>query len=555
MTIRYCACGARLARDNPGDQCSPCQAAARHRASAVPADRTRDDWIAQCRNQQLAVLIHEAGFSEAGLARRVNELAGPQTLGYDYTATYRWLRLGQIPRGEAPHLIAQALSERLGRPVSLADIGMAAAGTPIAPATEPATFASLMHALRVSKGWSFRRLAQTVHYSHGYLWDLETGGKTATENVAAALDQALGANGRLVAVAKTARAELAQASTSVKRRSFLTVGTAALAESLAAPSRMTQALDIVTAQDVDSLGVATDSLDDLVAHYSDRLATSPPGGIYQDLLTVRAYAGTLLCHKRPLTKRADLLVAAGWLSNLLAVATSYMGDHGAAIVWCGDAERRSRDAGLPELAGWASLTRATIAYYQGQANRSASLSAQGQTLVPMDTVAHAKLAAQEMRARAMLGDTDGMLRAKQHAATAIARIPGNTATGGVFSIAMSKEDPPYTATSLLLVNRYQEAATVARGVIDTAYSSMTHDRSEPSSNYARALLILGLAEAGLGHLSEAVAAGRDALDSVEAVWPTLVLAGRLDRVLMHAFANSPQALEFHDLYLDTRNTH
>src|SRR3954453_2424783 len=80
-------------------------------------------------NKALAALVEEARFSEAGLARRVNELGAARGLpfNYDYTSVYRWIRKGQRPRDPVPALIAEALSERLGRSVSLADIGMVTA--------------------------------------------------------------------------------------------------------------------------------------------------------------------------------------------------------------------------------------------------------------------------------------------------------------------------------------------------------------------------------------------------------------------------------------------
>jgi tetratricopeptide (TPR) repeat protein len=79
-------------------------------------------------NQALADLLREAGFSEAGLARRVNDLGRARglVLDYDYTAVYRWTKKGQRPRDPVPILIAEALTERLGRTVTLADLGMAA---------------------------------------------------------------------------------------------------------------------------------------------------------------------------------------------------------------------------------------------------------------------------------------------------------------------------------------------------------------------------------------------------------------------------------------------
>ncbi len=41
-------------------------------------------------------------------------------------------------------------------------------------------------------------------------------------------------------------------------------------------------------------------------------------------------------------------------------------------MWCADTERRGRDAGCSELQGWVALTRALIAYYQGQPRHSAA---------------------------------------------------------------------------------------------------------------------------------------------------------------------------------------
>src|SRR5258708_40378117 len=76
-------------------------------------------------NRRLGDLIAEAGCSNAGLARRVN-LAGQEQgldLRYDKTSVARWLR-GQQPRATAPALIAEALGRKLGRPVTVEEIGM-----------------------------------------------------------------------------------------------------------------------------------------------------------------------------------------------------------------------------------------------------------------------------------------------------------------------------------------------------------------------------------------------------------------------------------------------
>jgi len=314
--------------------------------------------------------------------------------------------------------------------------------------------------------------------------------------------------------------------------------------------RVIQALDVVTSNGADQLCIAADSLDELVFHYSQTVCTLPPTSVYDDLFSVRSYAGFLLDRaRRSAQRRSDVVVAAGWLSSLLAVVTCDMGDHAAALVWCSDAERRSREAGHAEIAAWAALTRVMIAFYQGHAGRAVALAGRGQTIAPVGTAAYAKLAAQEMRAWALLGKPDEMAEAKRRAAKAIAELPAGVATTGAFSINLA-EDPPYTATSLLLVDRYPEAVSATNRVIGTVYRPEAHNRSAQPSAYARSLLILALAQAGLGRVDEAVAAGQAALDSARLVWPTMVLAGKLDQVLARDFASVTETADYHARYTE-----
>jgi hypothetical protein len=76
-------------------------------------------------NRQLAALIAEAGFSNAGLARRVDQLGLEHglELRYDKTSVTRWLR-GQQPRGTTPALIAEVFTRRLGRRLTAQDLGL-----------------------------------------------------------------------------------------------------------------------------------------------------------------------------------------------------------------------------------------------------------------------------------------------------------------------------------------------------------------------------------------------------------------------------------------------
>ncbi|MFC8452982.1 hypothetical protein ACFUK0_28325, partial [Kitasatospora sp. NPDC057223] len=102
----------------PADPLLPAQAAADRHEQGPPA-------AAGPQNGRLAVLIDEAGFSHAGLARRVDQLGLEHGLDlrYDKTSVTRWLR-GQQPRGATPALIAEVFTRRLGRRLTAQDLGL-----------------------------------------------------------------------------------------------------------------------------------------------------------------------------------------------------------------------------------------------------------------------------------------------------------------------------------------------------------------------------------------------------------------------------------------------
>lgn len=80
-------------------------------------------------NPALEELVAASGASHKRLAHRVNELASleGQAGQYTHTSVANWCRRGMVPKWPTPRLICISLSELLGRPVSLAEIGMRSA--------------------------------------------------------------------------------------------------------------------------------------------------------------------------------------------------------------------------------------------------------------------------------------------------------------------------------------------------------------------------------------------------------------------------------------------
>ncbi|MFJ8442812.1 tetratricopeptide repeat protein [Kitasatospora griseola] len=85
-------------------------------------------------NRQLAMLIETSGGKHAALALRINRLAVDIGLSRSYTHTsiQNWTERGMRPDKAVLPLLAQALGERLGRPVSLEEMGFGASPTPAA---------------------------------------------------------------------------------------------------------------------------------------------------------------------------------------------------------------------------------------------------------------------------------------------------------------------------------------------------------------------------------------------------------------------------------------
>lgn len=386
--------------------------------------------------------------------------------------------------------------------------------------------------LMLVRGIGVRELARAVYCNPGHISNLRSAKARPSSQLAKTLDRHLGAGGTLAATAARG------ASGRQRGRATRSSG----------PSRAVEALQVAMNGNGDGLDFAEDGLAELVRHYAHAVAVTPSLAVYDELVSARSFAGTLLdqgCRAR----RPDLAVTAGWLSSLLAISASDLGDHAAAVVWCADAERRGRDAGYPELLGWAALTRSLIAWYQGDPVRSAAAARRVQAEPLAATVALAKLAAQEMRCLAMLGDMAGMSAARRRAATAMSQLGPSAPESGIYSVPRA-EDPPYTATSLLLAGRYGEAAEMTRRIIATAYSPQTRAPRDQPTSYARTLLILALAAAGLGEIDEAAAAGATALEAGHVVWPTMVLAGKLDQSLTAKSPGSAHAADFRARYID-----
>jgi hypothetical protein len=77
-------------------------------------------------NDRLASVLAETGWSNAGLARRVNDGCRARGVPRSYTPTSvaNWLS-GMLPASPVPEVLAHLFAQRLDRPVTLTDLGYA----------------------------------------------------------------------------------------------------------------------------------------------------------------------------------------------------------------------------------------------------------------------------------------------------------------------------------------------------------------------------------------------------------------------------------------------
>ena len=64
-------------------------------------------------------------------------------------------------------------------------------------------------------------------------------------------------------------------------------------------SRAVEALQVAMTGDPDSPDIGADGLAELVLHYAHTIAVSPSAAVYQELLSARSFAGTLLGRSAP----------------------------------------------------------------------------------------------------------------------------------------------------------------------------------------------------------------------------------------------------------------
>ena len=187
-----------------------------------------------------------------------------------------------------------------------------------------------------------------------------------------------------------------------------------------------EAMELARRAELSEVGAdALAGVERAVARLREAAAATPPEALVPAVGDQRRYVGRLLEGRLTPAHRRRLLVAAGWLSVLLARLHFDAGDRAAAEANRDTALRLARQAGHTELTAWTVQALASWALADGRFRDALDLARAGQDLAPPATAAAAQLALDEAQAWAALGDRAQAAAARHHAALTRAMRPGD----------------------------------------------------------------------------------------------------------------------------------
>ena len=187
---------------------------------------------------------------------------------------------------------------------------------------------------------------------------------------------------------------------------------------------VSEAIEVARRAEASGLGPGTLSgVERAVARLRMAATGTPPEALIPAVRAQLRYAGRLLEHRPTLGQHRRLLVAAGWLSVLLAQLLFDAGDREAAEASRDAAFRLAGQAGHAELAAWAVEALALWALADGRFRDALELAQAGQDLAPPASAAAVQLALDEAQAWTSLGDRGQAAGARRQAALTRAMLP------------------------------------------------------------------------------------------------------------------------------------
>jgi hypothetical protein len=314
-------------------------------------------------------------------------------------------------------------------------------------ASSAACLGALLRRLRTLQGLSQVGLGRLTGYDGSYVGAVERAAVRPSRELVERCDQALGADGVLLALWSRTTEGGSGAGASAGAEGPGNGGSGVPAPdggpvgraSGAAPVRpdrpppdrggaVVEALEVARQAEASEVGPGTlEEIERSLERLRQAAARTPPELLIPAVRGQRRYLGRLLAGRLTLGHRRRLLVAAGWLSALLAELYFDAGQREAAEANRDAAYRLAQQAGHAELAARAVGSLASWALVDGRFRDAVELAWAGQDLAPPAGAAALQLALDEAQAWAALGDRRRAAAARHQAALTRAMLPGTAA--------------------------------------------------------------------------------------------------------------------------------
>jgi hypothetical protein len=314
-------------------------------------------------------------------------------------------------------------------------------------ASTAACLGALLRRLRTLRGLSQAALGRLAGYDGSYVGAVERAAVRPSRDLVARCDEVLGADGVLLALwtlgdqqrrarpprhdppgpgpgdrAGAQPAPPGPADPAAPAPPARPDGTAAGPGGGAA---VVEALEVVRLAEASEVGSGTlAEVERAVERLAGAVAASPPELLIPAVAARRRYVGRLLAGRLTLDGRRRLLVAAGWLSALLAELHFDAGEREAAEANRDAAGRLAGHAGDAELAAHAVATLASWALADGRFRAAVELAWAGQDLAPPASATALRLVLDEAQAWTSLGDRRKAAAAHHQATLTRAMLPG-----------------------------------------------------------------------------------------------------------------------------------
>jgi tetratricopeptide (TPR) repeat protein len=295
------------------------------------------------------------------------------------------------------------------------------------PATSlSACLGALLRRLRTAHGLTQSDLGRLAGYDGSYVGAVERAAVRPSHELVDRCDHALQADGALLSLWRLADDEWSTTPPTGRADPGPEPGTGSGGGSGPSGDAVVEAQELARRAELSEVGPdALAGVERAVARLRGAAAATPPDMLVPAVLDQRRYVGRLLDGRLTPAHRRRLLVAAGWLSVLLARLYFDAGDREAAEANRDTALRLARQAGHTELTAWTVQALASWALADGRFRDALDLARAGQDLAPPASAAAAQLALDEAHAWASLGDRAQAAAARHHAALTRAMLPGD----------------------------------------------------------------------------------------------------------------------------------